>query len=245
LKTAFTSNNPLNRGDNPGEMGTALPYFKPAQGLKAVKVAIGYDFICALHDDGLVRCWNRSRTAYMNPLTESPAVLDFGPGKIMKDLDAGWSGACSVGTDDAGYCWNMGDMDIPIGPIADFGAGVRVQKISTAARSTCAVMSTGATRCWGSNIFSGAQALGDRAGLLGLADDKCDVYALSGAGEVVLGNFPTVDVSAGISHSCVLSPQGTVKCWGSNYSGALGLGYTVPSGCRPASMGNALAVLDL
>jgi len=241
----YVSNNPANRGDGPGEMGTELPFLKPALGLKAVKVAVGYDFICALYDDGSVRCWNRSRTAFMNPLTESPALLDFGPGKVMKDIDAGWSNACSIGTDNAGYCWNMGDSDLPMGPIADLGASIRVQKISTAARSTCAVLSTGATRCWGSNIFSASQLLGDQAGLLGLADNQCDVKAPNSAGEVVLGNFPAADVSAGVSHSCVLSPLGTAKCWGSNYSGALGLGDTVPRGCRPAAMGTALPVLDL
>lgn len=241
----YVANNPANRGDGPGEMGTALPYLKPAQGLKAVKVAIGYDFICALHDDGSVRCWNRSRTVYMNPLTESPALLDFGAGKMMKDLDAGWSNVCSIGTDNVGYCWNMGDSELPLGAIPGLGMNLSVQKISAAARSACAVLSTGATRCWGSNIFSAGHLLGDQAGLLGLADNQCDVRAPNSAGEVVLGNFPAADVSAGVSHSCVLSPQGTVKCWGSNYSGALGLGDTVPRGCRPAAMGAALPILDL
>jgi hypothetical protein len=236
---------PNNRGDAPGEMGDALPYLKWPQ-VRAQRVAIGYNFICAVYEDGSVRCWSRSRSSYTDIYTETPAVIPFGPANPMKQLVAGWSRACSVNNQNQVFCWNMGDM-VPSEEIApvNLGTGVQATKVSMGTWNTCAVLANGNTRCWGSNIYNARPYLGDAAGLLGLADNQCDVFAPNSDGIVVLGAFTASSVSAGISHSCVLSTQGTVKCWGSNYSGALGLGDKVSRGCRPAEMGNFLPTLDL
>ena len=52
---------------------------------------------------------------------------------------------------------------------------------------------------------------------------------------------PSTDIAAGYSHTCALISDGTVTCWGNNYSGQLGDGSTTNSNLPVAVTGGALA----
>jgi len=54
-----------------------------------------------------------------------------------------------------------------------------------------------------------------------------------------------VQMTAGTFYTCSLLNTGTVKCWGDNRYGQLGLGNRTPQGARPGDMGDALLVVDL
>lgn len=59
---------------------------------------------------------------------------------------------------------------------------------------------------------------------------------------------PTFDpkkIISGGRHTCVISAAGTVKCWGSNTNGELGIGSTTSLGLSPDTMGSNLPTLDL
>jgi hypothetical protein len=60
-----------NRGDEPGEMGDALPALDFGPGRHAVQVALGVTVACALLDDGSVSCWGKGA----GTLTPSPVTL--------------------------------------------------------------------------------------------------------------------------------------------------------------------------
>jgi len=77
---------------------------------------------------------------------------------------------------------------------------------------SCAVMESGAVRCWGSNA-AGQLGTGYRDSVLGAVE----VTAVRDA----------VDVAVGRSFSCALRRTGRVKCWGVNHGGQLGDGTTV------------------
>ncbi len=64
--------------------------------------------------------------------------------------------------------------------------------------------------CWGAN-FSGQ--LGDGSNVN--RNVPARVVALTGS---------VVEVSAGSEHSCVVNADGTMRCWGANFSGQLGNG---------------------
>ncbi|HMQ28571.1 MAG TPA: carboxypeptidase regulatory-like domain-containing protein, partial [Acidimicrobiales bacterium] len=107
---------------------------------------------------------------------------------------------------------------------------------------TCALLDTGAVKCWGESLH-GRLGLGD-------TEDRGD-----GPGEMG-DTLPTVDlgtghtataITAGSSHTCALLDDDTVKCWGYNTHGNLGVGDTAAhigeGDAHPAAalLGSALA----
>jgi alpha-tubulin suppressor-like RCC1 family protein len=90
-----------------------------------------------------------------------------------------------------------------------------VSQIDTGTASTCALLSDGSIRCWGSNAN----------GMLG---DGTTTNRLSPTATASLGQGRTAtSISVGHSHTCAILDDGSVKCWGSNDYGQLGDGTTV------------------
>lgn len=52
-------------------------------------------------------------------------------------------------------------------------------------------------------------------------------------------------VVSGLRHACAILVGGTVKCWGDNRSGQLGLGHIATMGDDPDEMGDNLPFVDL
>ena len=83
----------------------------------------------------------------------------------------------------------------------------------TAGRNhTCALLSTGAVKCWGSN--SNGQ-LGD-----GSTTDRHTPTPVTGLPSGVTA------ITTGRNHTCALRATGAVECWGYNFEGRLGDGST-------------------
>jgi alpha-tubulin suppressor-like RCC1 family protein len=77
---------------------------------------------------------------------------------------------------------------------------------------TCAVTTSHAAYCWGSNAWG---QLGDGSFTAG-----------STSPVLVTGGFSVTMISVGQTHSCALTANGTVYCWGGNFFGQLGDGTT-------------------
>ncbi|MBN1607596.1 MAG: hypothetical protein JW940_13245 [Polyangiaceae bacterium] len=80
-------------------------------------------------------------------------------------------------------------------------------EISAGEVHSCAVVSDGTLRCWGSNLY----------GQLGV-----DAGALLTTPRAVPGQENVKSVAVGWAHTCVLFRDGTVKCWGADYNGNIG-----------------------
>jgi hypothetical protein len=97
--------------------------------------------------------------------------------------------------------------------------------VAAGGKHACAVTSAGAVRCWGRNNVG---QVGD-----GSVVDAHSPQQVSG----ITGT--AVDVAAGGTHSCAVTQQGTVQCWGDNTFGQLGTGDTVNRNAATAVSGLA------
>jgi predicted outer membrane repeat protein len=119
-----------------------------------------------------------------------------------------------------------------------------VTKLATGSEAThaCAVLQSGTMMCWGFNLY----------GQLGTGAKSMNITVPI----TVSGLTDAVDASIGFSHSCALRSNGTVRCWGRNANGVLGIGTTViteslvptdvldPSGTAPLSGVRIIAAGD-
>ena len=55
----------------------------------------------------------------------------------------------------------------------------------------------------------------------------------------------TIPITTGSAHSCFMLDNGSVKCWGKNNMGQLGLGDTSNRGDNSSEMGDNLTIVDL
>ncbi|MDQ3698375.1 MAG: hypothetical protein M3373_10185 [Gemmatimonadota bacterium] len=93
--------------------------------------------------------------------------------------------------------------------------------VTTGGAHTCALTSSGAAYCWGSN--SSGQ-LGD-----GTANQCTYNVACSTIPVAVTGGLTFSRIAAGAAHTCAIATSGQTYCWGSNNLGQLGNGTTTQS----------------
>lgn len=104
--------------------------------------------------------------------------------------------------------------------------------VATGGYHSCAILDTGAVKCWGANID----------GQLGAGHTSSSTNDPSAETAVALLGLP-VALSAGSSHTCALLEDGTVQCWGRGAEGQLGLGDTDNVGDNEAvDVGGLVAV---
>jgi alpha-tubulin suppressor-like RCC1 family protein len=227
-------------GETPGSVG---PVFLGA-GRRAVAISAGGYHTCALLDTGAVRCWGfggSGALGYGNTSSigddETPGgfgPVDLGAGRRAVAISAGTVHTCALLDTGAVRCWgdgfygqlgygntdDIGDNETPgsVGPVF-LGVGRRAVAISAGGSHTCAILDTGAVRCWGYGLYG---QLG-----YGNTDSIGDNETPGSVGPVFLGaGRRAVAISAGDVHTCALLDTGAVRCWGLGIDGRLGYGNT-------------------
>jgi alpha-tubulin suppressor-like RCC1 family protein len=99
------------------------------------------------------------------------------------------------------------------GTNGDGGGPRRVVRLAVGAANTCAILSDGGLRCWGSQLAHG-YALNEPIG------DNEHPFEV---GDLPTGG-PVAEVVLGKEHACAMYEAGNVRCWGSNAAGQLGYG---------------------
>ncbi|WP_129347611.1 RCC1 domain-containing protein [Sorangium cellulosum] len=101
-------------------------------------------------------------------------------------------------------------------PVTDLGADAKVESLALGSGHTCARLTTGAVKCWGTSA-AGALGLGPVASLGAAANQMGDLLEAVNLGGVA------ASVAAGAAHTCAIASDAT-RCWGYNEHGQLGLG---------------------
>jgi alpha-tubulin suppressor-like RCC1 family protein len=125
-------------------------------------------------------------------------------------------------------------------PAVDLGMGRTAKAVAAGSAHVCAILDTSAVKCWGRND-KGQLGLGD-------TDDRGDAPGEMGNAlpTVNLGGGRTAKaIALGDSHTCAILDNDTLKCWGDNAEGQLGLEDTSVRGDAPGEMGNALPLVDV
>ncbi len=201
-------------------------------------------FGCAILTDSSLWCWGDNRFGQLGLGSTEPqllptAVLDL-PSNIAKAaIGSGHSCAETVSGDL--YCWGrnqtgqlgLGNMDAQMRPVQVPLHGFTVDKLSAGGGYSCVRAPEGTLWCWGANQY-GQLGLGDTT----LRTQPIQVSALG----TNVGRFST-----GATHSCAITQDGTVWCWGDNRYGQLGVGdlqqRSTPTQIDPTSLGSVTQVL--
>jgi alpha-tubulin suppressor-like RCC1 family protein len=209
-----------------------------------VSVTAGNGHACALTRGGVAYCWGSNSFGQLgtavppgnctssSTCVARPTPVACPPGSPcrFKQLAAGGSHTCAVDVNDDAWCWGGSNYDGELGGPRDGGASwsehVRVGagvagfdrkflRIAAGQAFTCAITraasATGPQRqvyCWGSNgVGALGLDLGRRAD--GTPEDHTQTPRQVTA-------FPYSILVTGTSHTCVVTTDGFMRCWGDN-----------------------------
>jgi alpha-tubulin suppressor-like RCC1 family protein len=257
------------RGDVPNEMGDALPAVSLGTGRTAKTVAINFGFACAILDNDTLKCWGANGYGQLgagdgrwhgnapNTMGDNLLPVALGTGRKAAGIGLGQVHACAVLDNGQLKCWGsnsdgqlgLGDtrdrgalaQDLGDGlPAVDLGSGRTARAVVGGDYHTCALLDNNSVKCWGDN----------RMGQLGQGDTRPRGAAANQMGS----NLPAINLgagrtatalAAGMWHNCAILDNLSVKCWGLNSNGQLGVGDTNNRGDSNGEVGNNLPVARL
>lgn len=260
----------ISRGIKPNQMGDKLPVVDLGKDRKAVDISLGNGFSCALLDNGAVKCWGKRGAQlgignnYDNPghkpneMGDKLPEVNLGKDRTAKSISAGYNHVCALLDDGNVKCWGYnysgqlgientktkGNTTDEMGdnlPIVNLGKSHTAKAISSGYDYTCALLDDHSVKCWGYNLL----------GQLGLGDT---INRGDKPNQLMGENLPTIDLGAGhsakaiyvgVMHACAVLDNDTIKCWGINNNGELGLGSTSSHGSKPDDMGDNLPEVNL
>ncbi len=231
-------------GNAKGQLGdgSAVDRFVPAavEGLRerAVMLAAGDSFTCALVETGGVKCWGWNIRGQMGDGTFEDRALPADVSGLTSGviaIAAGAEHACALLAAGNIQCWGNGSvgqlgtglMQISNQPVDAAGLPEGAVEIAAGGNYSCA-RTAGKLMCWG------------RMGTSPSESDSLAAREVSG----LTGEMTSIKV--GSNFACVLDASGGVECWGSNLLGELGDGTgTISRGWPAAVTGLSGAAAEL
>ena len=235
-------------------------------GIKAKAIAAGGNHTCAIIDNSSIKCWGKNSSGQLglgstdnlgdggSEMGDDLDTVDLGSGGTAKVIVAGGSHTCTILDNETIKCWGQNDRgqlglgndtDSPNASLVDMGSGITAKAIAAGESHTCAILNNSAIKCWGRasegqiGLIKGDNDIGDGPGEMGVEELK---LAKMGTGRTATA------IAAGKYHNCAILDNSSIKCWGANASGQLGLGHTNNRGADEGGtdqMGDELLSVDL
>jgi alpha-tubulin suppressor-like RCC1 family protein len=253
-----------------GQLGCAVDcrsYDTSSCALKT-QLSVGHEHACVRFQDGRIKCWGSNflsgalglgdkvdRGVEVGTMGDALPFVDVGA--VAKRVYAGYSQTCALLIDDSLVCWGANDYgELGVGDTryrgddpGETGAALRAVDLGTGRHATqvtmgdshvCAILDNQQLKCWGFNGY-GTLGVGDRQNR---GDDPNEMGDALPAIDLGTGRH-AVTVRAGRTHTCAILDNYTIKCWGDNAFGELGLGDNTNRGWAPNQMGDELPSVDL
>jgi alpha-tubulin suppressor-like RCC1 family protein len=256
-------------------MGDNLTAIDLGSGRTAKVIVAGGSHTCAIVDNASVKCWGENSYGQLglgdlNNRGDEPDEM----GDYLPAVDLGSETATSI-TTGTGYtcvllddnsteplsnvkCWGRGNYGqlgnkktLPINSTPSTNAinlGTGITGVATARKATaiaagnfhtCAILDNSSIKCWGFNA-SGQLGQGDTSTVWRASDLGDSLLAVDlGAGRTARA------IATGDNQTCAILDDASIKCWGSNTAGQLGLGNTSNRGDNSSEMGDNLPVISL
>lgn len=221
-------NSTIDQGNTDTSTGDNLP--TAIMGSTVKQVSAGSDYTCAILLNNRIKCWGYD---------------EFG--RVGSEVSMGFNVSSSSGATVGNDPSEMESLDyIDLGTKDDNFDGtpdgvnpLEFSMVQTGESHTCAITTDGLVKCWGRNDY----------GQLG-HENTTTSYDVSNFGDGLpysaLGTGLTAtDLYVGSKHTCALLSDNSVKCWGFNYNGQLGLGHTNHIGDEAGEMGDNLNAVNL
>lgn len=187
----------------------------------ATALAVGDYFNCVILSDSTIKCWGVGTNGQLGngaSVTSSTPVAVTGITNAV-EIKAREAHACARLADGTIKCWGYnGYGQLGNGTYTSTNTPVVVTGITTAKGVdvgyyfSCATLTDNTVECWGRNTY----------GQLGVG-----TYVNSYNVPTLLpGVSSSNTVSGGLKHTCIINSDSTIKCWGLNNYGQLGIGST-------------------
>eukprot|EP00004_Rigifila_ramosa_P005448 TRINITY_DN1598_c0_g1_i3.p1 TRINITY_DN1598_c0_g1~~TRINITY_DN1598_c0_g1_i3.p1 ORF type:complete len:1507 (+),score=330.55 TRINITY_DN1598_c0_g1_i3:348-4523(+) len=215
-------------------------------------IALGFEHICAITTPArALRCWGDNTNGQLgyghtNNLGDSPGEMpppDVAVGGQVTQAALGTASTCALLTTGSVKCWGnnvfgqlgLGNSVNQLSPNASVDlTGYAIASIASGTYFVCILSTTGQVACWGGNFYG---ELGIAASNVGDQPNELPPVAVA---------LPTsvAQLSCGQDFSCALLSDASVRCWGRNGFGQLGIGNINSIGDQSGEMPPASVILS-
>ena len=205
-------------------------------------VAVGYEHSCAVTSGGEVQCWGDNIYGQLGDRTTLERVIPVDVVDLpvgVRAVGAGVGHTCALTDAGAVKCWGWNELgQLGDGTTTDrrtptdvVGLTSGVLAIAIGGNHSCALTDAGAVKCWGANEDG---QVGDTT-----TTNRSRPGTVSGLESEVRA------LDAGLTSSCAVTMDGSVRCWGSNQWGQLGDGGTTDRSAPVGVVGLPAGVQDV
>ncbi|HLD44583.1 MAG TPA: hypothetical protein VJC18_04050 [bacterium] len=229
----------MGNGDSSNQISPVQVMNSDGRAMKGFSlISAGNDHTCGVRNNSTIWCWGNNRYGQIGNKANTDVYIATQVvnelGKVNKgfvQVSAGAYHSCALKDDRSVWCWGYGDFgqlgnggevssNVPVAVVEISDIKVKItdfDAVSAGGYHTCALKAdSGSLWCWG---------MGNN-GQLGngqIAHQASPVRVVS-ASHQKMADF--IDVSAGEYHTCGMTSDDAVWCWGQGDSGQLGNGNT-------------------